>query len=259
MVFCGLYPGQQQRVRGPARGAGTSCGSTTPASPSSRRPATGSASASAAASWACSTWRSSSSGSSARATSTLVQTAPNVTYEILDAQGRDAAHRQPAEVPDAGQIEEFREPFVRDQLPPPGREHRRRHAALRGPPRHVPEDRVPQPDAGHPRLRAAAGGGDLRPLRQAQVASRTATARWTTRSSASAPATWCGSTSWCTASGSTPCRSIVHRDHAERRGRKLVKKLRGRDRPPPVRDRHPGRHRQHGSSPARRSRPCART
>ena len=60
-----------------------------------RRPPTPSASASAAASWACSTWRSSSSGSSARATSTLVQTAPNVTYEIVTTQGRDAAHRQP--------------------------------------------------------------------------------------------------------------------------------------------------------------------
>src|SRR5213078_3652539 len=43
----------------------------------------------------------------------LVQTAPNVTYEILTKQGALLAIDNPQDVPDAGQIEEFREPFVR--------------------------------------------------------------------------------------------------------------------------------------------------
>jgi GTP-binding protein LepA len=43
----------------------------------------------------------------------LVQTAPNVTYEILTRKGEVRTIDSPQEVPDAGQIEEFREPVVR--------------------------------------------------------------------------------------------------------------------------------------------------
>ena len=43
----------------------------------------------------------------------LVQTAPNVTYEILAKRGATLVVNSPQDVPDAGQIEEFREPFVR--------------------------------------------------------------------------------------------------------------------------------------------------
>jgi GTP-binding protein LepA len=43
----------------------------------------------------------------------LVQTAPNVTYEILTRKGETLVIDNPQKVPDAGQIEEFREPFVR--------------------------------------------------------------------------------------------------------------------------------------------------
>lgn len=43
----------------------------------------------------------------------LVQTAPNVTYEILTKNGEIIAIDNPQKVPDGGQIEEFREPFVR--------------------------------------------------------------------------------------------------------------------------------------------------
>jgi GTP-binding protein LepA len=43
----------------------------------------------------------------------LVQTAPNVTYEILTRKGETLVVDSPQEVPDAGQIEEFREPVVR--------------------------------------------------------------------------------------------------------------------------------------------------
>jgi GTP-binding protein LepA len=43
----------------------------------------------------------------------LVQTAPNVTYEILTKSGETITIDNPQKVPDAGQIEEFREPVVR--------------------------------------------------------------------------------------------------------------------------------------------------
>jgi GTP-binding protein LepA len=43
----------------------------------------------------------------------LVQTAPNVTYEILTRKGELLTIDNPQKVPDAGQIEEFREPIVR--------------------------------------------------------------------------------------------------------------------------------------------------
>jgi GTP-binding protein LepA len=43
----------------------------------------------------------------------LVQTAPNVTYEVLTRRGETLTIDNPQKVPDAGQIEEFREPVVR--------------------------------------------------------------------------------------------------------------------------------------------------
>ncbi len=43
----------------------------------------------------------------------LVQTAPNVTYEVLTRKGETLLIDNPQKVPDAGQIEEFREPIVR--------------------------------------------------------------------------------------------------------------------------------------------------
>jgi GTP-binding protein LepA len=43
----------------------------------------------------------------------LVQTAPNVTYEIRTRKGETLVIDSPQKVPDAGQIEEFREPFVK--------------------------------------------------------------------------------------------------------------------------------------------------
>jgi GTP-binding protein LepA len=46
----------------------------------------------------------------------LIQTAPNVTYEILTRDGRTLQIHKPQEVPDAGQIEEFRQPIVRVSL-----------------------------------------------------------------------------------------------------------------------------------------------
>ena len=43
----------------------------------------------------------------------LVQTAPNVTYEILTRDGETLQIHKPQDVPDSGQIEEFRQPIVR--------------------------------------------------------------------------------------------------------------------------------------------------
>jgi GTP-binding protein LepA len=43
----------------------------------------------------------------------LVQTAPNVTYEILTTTGETLHIHNPQKVPDAGQIEEFRQPIVK--------------------------------------------------------------------------------------------------------------------------------------------------
>ena len=49
----------------------------------------------------------------------LVQTAPNVTYEILKKTGEVLEIHRPQEVPDSGDIEEFRQPIVRVNLMQP--------------------------------------------------------------------------------------------------------------------------------------------
>ena len=49
----------------------------------------------------------------------LIQTAPNVTYEILTRGGEVLTIHRPQEVPDAGDIEEFRQPIVRVNLVQP--------------------------------------------------------------------------------------------------------------------------------------------
>jgi GTP-binding protein LepA len=49
----------------------------------------------------------------------LVQTAPNVTYEIVRNNGETIEIHRPQEVPDAGQIKEFRQPIVRVNLVQP--------------------------------------------------------------------------------------------------------------------------------------------
>ncbi|MCA9120649.1 MAG: elongation factor 4 [Planctomycetaceae bacterium] len=46
----------------------------------------------------------------------LVQTAPNVTYEILTKRGETLYIHRPQEVPDSGEIQEFRQPVVRVSL-----------------------------------------------------------------------------------------------------------------------------------------------
>jgi GTP-binding protein LepA len=49
----------------------------------------------------------------------LVQTAPNVTYEIVKTNGETVEIHRPQEVPDLGQIKEFRQPIVRVNLVQP--------------------------------------------------------------------------------------------------------------------------------------------
>jgi GTP-binding protein LepA len=49
----------------------------------------------------------------------LVQTAPNVTYEVLNTKGEVLEIHRPQQVPDAGQIDEFRQPIVRVNMVQP--------------------------------------------------------------------------------------------------------------------------------------------
>ena len=98
----------------------------------------------------------------------LVQTAPNVTYEILTTTGETLEIHNPQDVPDAGEIEEFRQPMVRvnfilptESIGPVMQLCTDRRGVYH-------EDRVSFADAGDAGLRPAAGRGDLRPARQAQ-------------------------------------------------------------------------------------------
>ncbi|TWT98230.1 translation elongation factor 4 [Stieleria varia] len=50
----------------------------------------------------------------------LVQTAPNVTYEIVNKRGETLMIHKPQDVPDPGDIEEFRQPIVRCNVIVPG-------------------------------------------------------------------------------------------------------------------------------------------
>ena len=112
VVFCGLFPAtttSSTTSAPPSR----SWRSTTRASRSSPRPPTPWASASAAGSWACSTWRSSSSGSSARATSPWSRPRPTSPTRSSPASGETLHISNPTRIPDAGEIEEFREPIVK--------------------------------------------------------------------------------------------------------------------------------------------------
>ena len=43
----------------------------------------------------------------------LVQTAPNVTYRITNKKGEEVEIHKPQDVPDSGDIEEFKQPIVR--------------------------------------------------------------------------------------------------------------------------------------------------
>ena len=98
----------------------------------------------------------------------LVQTAPNVTYEILTTTGETLEIHTPQEVPDPGEIEEFRQPIVRVNFILP--------AEYIGPVMKLCTDRrgmyvrteYLSPTRAMLRLRPAAGRGDLRHARQAQ-------------------------------------------------------------------------------------------
>ena len=110
----------------------------------------------------------------------VVQTAPTVTYEILLTDGTVKRIDAPSELPNPTHVEEIREPYILMNLILPGRQRRRADEAVRGPPRHLQEDRIHRHDPRDPGLRDAAGRGDLRFLRPAQEPPRAATARWTT-------------------------------------------------------------------------------
>ncbi|MCZ6573240.1 MAG: translation elongation factor 4 [Planctomycetota bacterium] len=46
----------------------------------------------------------------------IIQTAPNVTYEVLRTDGQEVRIERPSELPESNYIEEFREPIVRTQM-----------------------------------------------------------------------------------------------------------------------------------------------
>ena len=174
----------------------------------------------------------------AKPTSTWCRPRPNVTYEILTTQRRDAATSTTRRrCPTPGEIEEFREPIVRVNFVLP--------TEYIGAIMQLCTDRrgvyvrteYLSPDAGDPRLRPAAGGGDLRPVRQAQERHARLRHDGLRAASATARPTWCGSTSWSTATASTPCRSSCTAATPTAAAAAVVKKLRERDRPAHVRGR----------------------
>jgi GTP-binding protein LepA len=97
----------------------------------------------------------------------LVQTAPNVTYEIVKRGGEVIQVHKPQDVPDSGQIEEFRQPIVRVNL-----SARRLHWSGEKLARTVAAcwcGRNISPPADDARLRHRPGRSHLRPARQAQI------------------------------------------------------------------------------------------
>ena len=73
----------------------------------------------------------------------LVHTAPNVTYRDSQERRRGAIIvNSPQDVPDLGQVAEFREPIVKISFLAAGEEHRRHHVAVCGPPGHLCSNRV---------------------------------------------------------------------------------------------------------------------
>ncbi len=98
----------------------------------------------------------------------LVQTAPNVTYEIVDRTGAVHEIHKPQDVPDSGQIEEFRQPIVRVNLVQSRRIHRGDHEVVYGAAWHSCSHRIPVTHTVHADVRSTAGRSDLRPARQDQ-------------------------------------------------------------------------------------------
>ena len=202
--------------------------STIPASSSSPKRAMRSASAFAAASWACCTWKSSSSGSSGEADLDLVQTAPNVTYEILTKTGEIAAHLQPAESARRR----------RDRGVPPADRAGRASccpAKSSAPVMQLCNDRrgiyvrteYLSPDPGHAGLRPAAGRSDLRHARQAEKLHARLRHDGLRAVRLSTRPTWCGMDILVGGKRVDALSIICDRKDADRRGRAIVKKLRG--------------------------------
>ena len=251
-------PGQQQRLRGPARGARQAPAQRLPASPTSPEVSEGLGFG----------FRCGFLGMLHReiiqqrlerdSELDLVQTAPNVTYEILTRNGDGRDRRQPAEGagrrPDRGVPRADRA----DQLPLAGGEHRRPDAAVHRPPRHLRPHRVPEPAAGHPRLRDAARGGHLRPVRQAEVGDARLrhdglrVARLPRRRPGAARHPGARQARRCPVDDRPP------RDRRPPRPQAGQEAARG-DRPAPVRDRAAGGHRQPHHRPRDHRARCGRT
>ena len=120
----------------------------------------------------------------------LLVTAPNVAYRVLTLDGSWVEVHNPAQMPDAGSIEETEEPYVRASIICP--------TEYVGPVMELNQERrgdlrphgVPEPRAGAARLRPAPGRDRARLLRPAEVAHPRATRRSTTSCSGSGRGRW---------------------------------------------------------------------
>ena len=120
----------------------------------------------------------------------LITTAPTVAYRVVQTDGEAIVIDSPAKLPPPLQVDHIEEPYIRATIHLP--------TEFLGNVLQLCQDRRgeqtraedPRRDPRHADLRAAAGRGGARLLRQAEVAHQGATPRWTTSTSTSGPRTW---------------------------------------------------------------------
>ena len=188
----------------------------------------------------------------------LMATMPSVRFEVTLTDGAEIEVHIPSDFPDPGRIKEIREPMIEASILTPEGVHRADHGALPGAPRDAQGDALPVRRPRPADLRPAAGRDRHRLLRRAEVAHpRLRVAGLRARRDAGLGH----------GQARHPARRRAGRravdDRAPRQG------LRGRaradreaqdeDPAPAVRRPDPGRDRRARSSPARPSRPIART
>jgi len=115
MVYCGLYPSDGQDFT-ELRDALDKLSMNDPSFEFEPESSDALGFGFAADSWACCIWRSVQQRLEGESDVDLIQTAPTSRTKILTRDGRTLQIHKPQEVPDAGQIEEFRQPIVRVSL-----------------------------------------------------------------------------------------------------------------------------------------------
>ena len=185
----------------------------------------------------------------------LVQTAPNVTYEVVSRQGEIMHISNPTRIPDAGDIEEFREPIARLNFIIPSDcigaimqlcEDRRGvylKTEYLSPTRAILSYELPLAEMIYDlydKLKSATRGYGT--MDYEVIGYRAGTCA--------------GSTSWWAASGWMPSRCVVHRAACRPPGPEAGQEAQGGDRSAPVRGGDPGRDRQPGDRPRDDLRPA---